>query len=140
MAGPRRRTYQLQDLAAHLDPGPTKRILALDGGGVRGAMAIAVLEKIETVLRRRHGNHPNFRLSDYFDLIGGTSTGAIIASGLAAKGFTASEIRDLYEDLVPRVFQQRGFMPSKGIFQTKIRRQTFAGYTGRYLRRHDPGR
>jgi hypothetical protein len=51
-------------------PGP-KRILALDGGGVRGIVSIAFLEAIETQLR---SHDPDARLCDYFDLIGGTST------------------------------------------------------------------
>ena len=62
-------------------PGP-KRILALDGGGIRGALSLGFLERIERLLRERHAN-PDLRLRDYFDLIGGTSTGSIIAVGLA---------------------------------------------------------
>ncbi len=44
-------------------------------------------------------------LGDWFDLIGGTSTGAIIASGLAL-GFRASELHDFYKNFGPRVFQR----------------------------------
>ncbi len=44
-----------------------KRILALDGGGVRGALTLGFLEKIEQILRRRHQN-PQLLLCDYFDL------------------------------------------------------------------------
>jgi patatin-like phospholipase/acyl hydrolase len=61
-------------------PGP-KRILALDGGGVRGIISLAYLERLEAILRERFG--PDTVLADYFDLIGGASTGAIIATGLA---------------------------------------------------------
>lgn len=81
-------------------PGP-KRILALDGGGVRGAISIAFLERLEEVIEEAAG-HP-VRLCDHFDLIGGTSTGAIIATALAL-GYRASEIRSFYEELAPRVF------------------------------------
>ena len=52
-------------------PGP-KRILSLDGGGVRGVIALAFLERIETVLTA--GTGAAVRLSDHFDLIGGTSS------------------------------------------------------------------
>jgi patatin-like phospholipase/acyl hydrolase len=62
-------------------PGP-KRTLAIDGGGVRGVIALTFLAQIEAILRTRTKN-PELRLCDYFDLIGGTSTGAIIAVGLA---------------------------------------------------------
>lgn len=61
-------------------PGP-KRVLALDGGGVRGVISLAYLERLEAILRQRFG--PDTVLADYFDLIGGASTGAIIATGLA---------------------------------------------------------
>lgn len=106
---PRRRAYHLLDLADHLEPAPTKRILSLDGGGVRGAMTLAVLEKIEKMLRRRHGNHGSFRLADYYDLIGGTSSGAIIASTLASRGYTASDVKEIYQEIVPRVFKRPAF-------------------------------
>ena len=58
-----------------------QRILALDGGGVRGILPW-FLEKIETLLRKRY-DKPDLVLSDYYDLMGGTSTGAIMATGLA---------------------------------------------------------
>jgi hypothetical protein len=50
------------------------------------------------VLRVRH-QRPNLVLADYFDLIGGTSTGALIATGLAL-GMDVSTIARLYQDLV----------------------------------------
>ncbi|MFV0298040.1 MAG: patatin-like phospholipase family protein [Hyphomicrobiaceae bacterium] len=83
-------------------PGP-KRILALDGGGVLGVVEIAFLEQIETALRRQHGDDPAFRLADYFDLIGGTSTGSLIATCLAL-GASVAEVKALYFDLAPKIF------------------------------------
>ncbi len=80
-----------------------KRILALDGGGIRGAMTLGILKSIEDVLRKRHGNDPNFRLAHYFDLIGGTSTGSIIAS-LLVIGKGVDEIQEMYQSLGTRVF------------------------------------
>lgn len=85
-------------------PGP-KRILALDGGGVRGIVTLAFLARVEAELRRRSAAPERFRLSDYFDLIGGTSAGAIIAVGLAL-GYRVGEVRDLYREVVPRVFRR----------------------------------
>lgn len=81
----------------------SKRILSLDGGGVRGAITIAFLERIETVLREKHGQKASF--GEQFDLIGGTSTGSIIGSALAL-GKSAREIRDFYFDLGPRIFKR----------------------------------
>jgi hypothetical protein len=82
-------------------PGP-KRILALDGGGVRGAITVAFLERIEGILSKRLGTE--IRLGDWFDLVGGTSTGALIAGALAL-GFRTEQIKDFYLRLAPRAFQ-----------------------------------
>ena len=88
---------------AHLfGPGP-KRILSLDGGGVRGATTIAFLERIEALIEEIEGRP--VRLCDWFDLIGGTSTGAIIATTLAL-GYRVSEIRTFYEQLAPKIFKR----------------------------------
>ena len=88
---------------AHLfGPGP-KWILSLDGGGVRGAATIAFLERIEALIEEIEGRP--VRLGDWFDLIGGTSTGAIIATALAL-GYRVSEIRTFYEQLAPKIFKR----------------------------------
>ena len=83
-------------------PGP-KRLLALDGGGIRGLITLGYLAQIEATLRQRHDD-PQLVLSDYFDLIGGTSTGSIIATMLSL-GTPVGEIRDLYLQLGADAFQ-----------------------------------
>jgi hypothetical protein len=83
-----------------------KRILAVDGGGVRGALAVGLIAELEKTLREKLGR-PTLVLSDYFDLIGGTSTGAIIAAGLAL-GRSAEDLAELYRRLGPRVFHGGG--------------------------------
>jgi uncharacterized protein len=93
----------------HLDPAyKPKRILALDGGGIRGLLTAGILRRIEAILRARVGGDPDFRLSDYFDLIGGTSTGSIIAAGLSL-GMTAEEVRDHYFNLGEATFKRSLF-------------------------------
>jgi hypothetical protein len=87
-----------------LGPGP-KRILALDGGGLRGILTLGYLEAVEQLLRQRHGNDPDFRLSNYFDLIAGTSTGAIIAACLAL-GMSVGEVLEKYQHLGRNVFSR----------------------------------
>jgi len=52
-------------------PGP-KKILSLDGGGIRGALTLGYLKKLEDILKAKFAGNSNFRLCDYFDLIGGT--------------------------------------------------------------------
>src|SRR5437867_7468514 len=85
------------------DPGP-KRLLALDGGGVRGAITVAFLQQIELVLRKHLGKD-EVHLGDWFDLVGGTSTGSIIAGALAL-GYTTADVKRFYLELAPRVFKR----------------------------------
>lgn len=93
-----------QQLRARImSPGP-KRILALDGGGVRGAITLGFLVRLEKLLAQRHPHLPDFRLRDYFDLIGGTSTGSIIAASLAI-GMKAEEIQQGYLELGNKIFE-----------------------------------
>jgi uncharacterized protein len=74
------------------------RILALDGGGAKGFYTLGVLKEIEAML--------NCHLYQRFDIIFGTSTGAIIAS-LIALGYSVDEIHDLYKAHVPAVMSER---------------------------------
>ncbi len=93
-------------LQNHLFDQTPKRILALDGGGIRGALTLGYLQKIEDILRVQNGNNPDFRLCDYFDLIGGTSTGSIIASCLAI-GMKVEDIKNMYFDLGGKIFAKK---------------------------------
>jgi hypothetical protein len=52
-----------------------KKLLAIDGGGIRGVLALEVLQWIEDLLKAKSAR-ADFRLADYFDYIAGTSTGA----------------------------------------------------------------
>jgi len=102
-------------------PGP-KKILSLDGGGVRGVLTLSFLKRIENELRGRLGGGPDFRLSDYFDLIGGTSTGAIIAAGLAL-GFSVEKLQKLYLQLSREVFKKSIW--KLGLFSAKFPEEPF---------------
>jgi len=82
-----------------------RRVLSLDGGGVRGVVTLAFLEAIETKLKEKTGRGDSFRLSDHFHLVGGTSTGAIIATGLAT-GRSVAELRALYLDIATSIFRR----------------------------------
>ena len=81
-----------------LDKNTPKRILALDGGGIRGILTLGYLKHIQTLLRKRHVNE-KLVLSDYYDLIGGTSTGAIIATCLVL-GYDVDRIIELYRNRI----------------------------------------
>ena len=78
------------------------RILAIDGGGIRGLIPGLVLTELE----RRAGR----RVFELFDLIAGTSTGGILACALCAPDpLPASEIVKLYEEDGPEVFERSLF-------------------------------
>ena len=95
--------------------GGPKRILALDGGGIRGLISLGILSRIEAVLQAESGKGDDFCLADYFDLIAGTSTGSIIAAGLAL-GWRVSQVKELYEELGPSLFPSTRV---KGVFKFK---------------------
>jgi len=105
-------------LDEHFNAEGPKRILSLDGGGVRGILSLGFLLQIETLLRARHGNDPQFRLCHYFDLIAGTSTGSIIAAHLA-KGWSVQEVIDLYLELAGQVFTPRWWEFRLGILRPR---------------------
>jgi hypothetical protein len=101
----------------HLDRNVTpKRILSLDGGGIRGILTLEYLGVIEGMLKKRSRN-ADFRLCHYFDLIGGTSTGSIIAAGLAC-GMSVDELKKLYRDLGNSIFKSKFW--KKGILAPKF--------------------
>jgi uncharacterized protein len=79
-----------------------KKMLAIDGGGIRGLLALEILQRIEDLLRARSGK-ADFRLADYFDYIAGTSTGGIIAAGLSV-GMSVKEILEFYQEAGAQMF------------------------------------
>lgn len=85
--------------------GTPRKLLALDGGGIRGVLTLQVLIRMEEILRERSGQGERFRLCNFFDYIGGTSTGAIIAAGLAI-GMSARELSDFYIATGPKMFEK----------------------------------
>jgi len=96
---PRRSAGSLQQRRIQLDwPSDRNfRILSLDGGGIRGIFTTAYLSGLEQ--RFLSGKS----VASYFDLITGTSTGGIIALGLAS-GFTATELLSMYKSRGNEIF------------------------------------
>src|SRR5690242_15766704 len=76
------------------------RILALDGGGIKGAFTATLLAEWEANTGRR--------IVDHFDLISGTSTGGIIALGLGL-GLPAKDILKFYQEHGPQIFPNVGW-------------------------------
>lgn len=83
------------------------RILCLDGGGSRGYFTASIIENIE----KRY----NIKVNEYFDLIVGTSTGAIIAGAIAVD-VDAKDITRMYLEEYKNVFKSSIL---KGIFSSK---------------------
>lgn len=86
---------------------PCRRMLSVDGGGIRGVIALEILAGVEKQLRELTGDE-GLLLADWYDFIGGTSTGAIIAAGLSI-GMSVDELRKLYEDNGHRMFRKAGW-------------------------------
>jgi hypothetical protein len=85
-----------------LAPG-SKKLLAIDGGGIRGVLALEILREIEAIFA---GGHNAYVLANDFDYIAGTSTGGIIAAGLS-RGMRVSEIMDFYIRSGPKMFEKQ---------------------------------
>lgn len=88
----------------------TFRILSLDGGGLKGLFTAKFLADIETDL--------DVQIGDHFDLIAGTSTGAIIALGLAFR-LPASDILKFYREKGPQIFDAPGYAITKAKYQAE---------------------
>lgn len=80
----------------NFNPEGKKVILSVDGGGMRGAISIAMLAELEQMTGKT--------CQQMFDMVGGTSTGAIIAAGLGI-GMSATELLEtVYKDRLPKAF------------------------------------
>jgi len=104
-----------------LEATPPKKLLAIDGGGIRGLISLEVLLKIESLLRAKSGN-AELVLADYFDYVAGTSTGAIIAACLA-KGMAVADVRRFYLESGPDMFKRAGLWRR---FRYKFEREALA--------------
>jgi len=98
---PRERRVHLADRLAGKGP---RKLLACDGGGIRGVLSLMVLARIEKLLIEESGR-ADYRLADYFDYVAGTSTGGIIAAGIAM-GMSVQEILDFYVNHGAQMFDK----------------------------------
>lgn len=84
----------LRDRYAAVRP---RKMLSIDGGGIRGVLSLQILEQIESIVGQP--------LGAYFDYIAGTSTGAIIAAGLA-QGMSVGDLTAFYRKTGPEMFEK----------------------------------
>ncbi len=92
-------------LAARYSGDGPRKMLALDGGGIRGIITLGFLKRLETLLAAKQEDPAAFRLCDYFDYIAGTSTGAIISACLA-RGMSVDEVSNFYLETGPEMFEK----------------------------------
>ncbi|CAK7206341.1 hypothetical protein SEUCBS139899_009130, partial [Sporothrix eucalyptigena] len=84
-------------------PGEQIRLLALDGGGVRGLSSLMILDALMTTVDPESPPKP----CEYFDMIGGTSTGGLIAIMLGRLQMTVNECIEAYTSLSDKVFERK---------------------------------
>ena len=104
-----------------LQPRKTRKLLALDGGGIRGLVTVEALAAVETLLRGKRGK--DVVLADEFDYVAGTSTGAIIATCVAL-GMSVDQIRDFYLDSGSEMFDKSSVLRR---FRSKYDDERLAG-------------
>ena len=95
-------------LAEVLQPKEQRKLLALDGGGIRGLIAVEALAAVEEHFRKIRGND-DLRLADEFDYVAGTSTGAIIAACVSL-GMSVAEMRRFYLDSGRAMFDKNSLL------------------------------
>jgi len=103
------------------------KILALDGGGIRGVLSARVLQAIEEQVQKP--------LNEYFDLITGTSTGSILAAGLAL-GLNSKTLIQIYQKEGLRIFKPPSWQRSlrQWINQPKYGNEGLMAVLKEYLR------
>ena len=108
--------------------GPRK-LLALDGGGIRGVLTLEILSAIEDIVRTKLGK--DAVLADYFDYVAGTSTGAVIAAGLS-RGLSVDEIRTIYHQHGKEMFDRALIL---GPLPLQVRQLAAAAAAAKVVRR-----
>ncbi|KAG8905326.1 hypothetical protein FRB99_000207 [Tulasnella sp. 403] len=131
------------------DPTRPLRLLSLDGGGVRGIMSLVILQEI---LNKVEGNGGKLRPCQYFDVIGGTSTGGLIAIMLGRLCMTVPECISAYSRFAKDVFDVNPIV--QGVSLLKAHRfsgakleevvkavvQEQSGWSSQYMRHGDEKR
>ena len=94
-----------------------RKLLTIDGGGIRGVLSLEILDEFERQLAEAQGiPREHFTLSDFFDYVGGTSTGCVVAACIA-RGMSVAEIKKFYHDLGPSMFDNRLYKKALTFFK-----------------------
>lgn len=94
------------------------RILCLDGGGIRGLITAHILKEVEKQLHlfQKEKGEKETSLGDYFDMIAGTSTGSILAAGIAT-GIDIKDMIKIYQKEGIKIFPDYGKLGLFNIFK-----------------------
>jgi patatin-like phospholipase/acyl hydrolase len=84
-----------------------KRLLALDGGGVRGIMGLVILKELMSRVQERKRLAEIPRPADYFELAGGTSTGGIMGIMLFRLRMTVDDTIKEYDRIAKTIFSPK---------------------------------
>ncbi|KAL8128146.1 patatin-like protein 2 isoform X2 [Apium graveolens] len=112
-------------------------ILSIDGGGIRGLIPATILEFLEAQLQELDGEYA--RLADYFDVIGGTSTGGLMTAMLTVPDehnrplYAAKDIKPFYLDHCPKIFPQKNCRGFFGLLRKIWKVFWGPKYDGKYL-------
>ncbi|XP_022158233.1 patatin-like protein 2 [Momordica charantia] len=123
-------------MAADFGKGKMVTILSIDGGGIRGIIPGTILAFLESKLQELDG--PDVRIVDYFDVMAGTSTGALVTSMLSAPNennrplYAAKDLTKFYLEHAPKIFPQRNHLLSSVV--NLFGKVMGPKYDGKYLR------
>ena len=122
-------------------PGRGLNLLSLDGGGVRGLSSLQILKQLlEGVAREQDLEDPP-KPCQFFDMIGGTRTGGLIAIMLGRLDMTIDECMEAYIEIADKVFRKKHILPLKisGTLQGKFDSNALEEAIKQLLRHHKLG-
>ncbi|KAG5651484.1 hypothetical protein H0H81_008484, partial [Sphagnurus paluster] len=121
------------------DSQPGLRLLALgkalqDGGGIRGLSELEILGEIMKRIQAEKGLEETPRPCEYFDMIGGTGTGGLLAIMLGRLGMSVEEATAAYVDFARTVFSKRKWFFKNETFKAsvleRVMKKIVLGHTG----------
>lgn len=119
-------------------PGRRLNLLSLDGGGIRGLSSLQILKKLLERVGQEQGFTEAPKPCDFFDMIGGTSTGGLIAIMLGRMKMSVEECIEAYIKLADKVFRPTHTMPLsfKGRVREKFDSKALEQAVKQYLTDH----
>ncbi|KAA8492823.1 Calcium-independent phospholipase A2-gamma [Porphyridium purpureum] len=105
------------------------RVLCIDGGGTRAVMSFEMLKHLKRITGRE--------IHELFDVICGTSTGAIVAASIGIMHKSVEEVEALYRDLIGKIFSKTPvngpkLLVTKAFYDTKVFEQILRREAGEY--------